>query len=54
VPRLERLPATGGGRASATLETLTTTLEKPQGRTLRTVDAAPVDRHDANGLPSSI
>ncbi|MFI6015738.1 DUF3533 domain-containing protein [Streptomyces sp. NPDC051243] len=47
------LVATGGGRVLATtLETLVTTLEKSEARTLRTLDAAPADPHDANGLTS--
>ncbi|MDO0916074.1 DUF3533 domain-containing protein [Streptomyces sp. DT2A-34] len=47
------LVATGGGRVLATtLETLLTTLEKSEARTLRTLDVAPADRHDANGLTS--
>lgn len=47
------LVATGGGKVLATtLTTLTTTLEKSQGRTIRTVDVAPADKGDANGLAS--
>ncbi|MGN9757215.1 DUF3533 domain-containing protein [Streptomyces sp. SD31] len=47
------LVATGGGKVLATtLETLLTTLEKSEARTLRTIDVAPADRHDANGLTS--
>lgn len=47
------LVATGGGRVLATtLETLFTTLERSEARTLRTIDVAPADRHDANGLTS--
>ncbi|WLW56172.1 DUF3533 domain-containing protein [Streptomyces sp. YU58] len=47
------LVATGGGKVLATtLETLTTTLEKSEGRTVRTIDVAPADTHDANGLSS--
>ncbi|MFI7414227.1 DUF3533 domain-containing protein [Streptomyces sp. NPDC049627] len=47
------LVATGGGRVLATtLETLLTTLEKSEARTLRTLDVAPADRQDANGLSS--
>lgn len=47
------LVATGGGRVLATtLETLLTTLEKSEARALRTLDVAPADRHDANGLTS--
>ncbi|MET9829975.1 DUF3533 domain-containing protein [Streptomyces sp. NPDC006385] len=47
------LVATGGGRVLATtLETLVTTLERSEARTLRTVDVAAADRHDANGLSS--
>ncbi|MCZ4608910.1 DUF3533 domain-containing protein [Streptomyces sp. Lzd4kr] len=47
------LVATGGGRAlAATLESLVATLERSEARTLRTVDVAPADRHDANGLTS--
>ncbi|KMS73332.1 membrane protein [Streptomyces viridochromogenes] len=47
------LVATGAGRVLATtLETLLTTLEKSEARTLRTLDVVPADRHDANGLTS--
>ncbi|QOV39344.1 DUF3533 domain-containing protein [Streptomyces ferrugineus] len=47
------LITTGGGRAlAAVLENLLTTLEKSEARTLRTVDVAPADPHDANGLTS--
>ncbi|MDF3145867.1 MULTISPECIES: DUF3533 domain-containing protein [unclassified Streptomyces] len=47
------LVATGGGRVLATtLETLIATLEKSEARTLRTIDVAPADPHDANGLTS--
>ncbi|WP_128436899.1 ABC transporter permease [Streptomyces cyaneus] len=47
------LVATGGGRVLATtLENLVTTLEKSEARTLRTIDVAPADPHDANGLTS--
>lgn len=47
------LVATGGGRAlAATLESLVATLERSEARTLRVVDVAPADRHDANGLTS--
>ncbi|GHH18323.1 DUF3533 domain-containing protein [Streptomyces lanatus] len=47
------LVTTGGGRALATvLENLVTTLEKSEARTIRTVDVAPADPHDANGLTS--
>ncbi|MFE9021495.1 ABC transporter permease [Streptomyces sp. NPDC007808] len=47
------LVATGGGRVLATtLENLVTTLERSEARTLRTVDVAAADRHDANGLSS--
>jgi hypothetical protein len=47
------LVATGGGRVLATtLERLLTTLEKSEARTLRTLDVAPADPHDANGLTS--
>ncbi|MFE7274605.1 DUF3533 domain-containing protein [Streptomyces sp. NPDC057623] len=47
------LVATGGGRVLATtLESLLTTLEKSEARTLRTLDVAPADPHDANGLTS--
>ncbi|MFJ8535141.1 DUF3533 domain-containing protein [Streptomyces sp. NPDC093591] len=47
------LVATGGGKVLATtLESLLTTLEKSEARTLRTIDVAPADRHDANGLTS--
>ncbi|MGW0331999.1 DUF3533 domain-containing protein [Streptomyces sp. NPDC003011] len=47
------LVATGGGRVLATtLETLTATLEKSEGRTARTVDVVPADTRDANGLSS--
>ncbi|MFH9863461.1 DUF3533 domain-containing protein [Streptomyces sp. NPDC017202] len=47
------LVATGGGRVLATtLETLTVRVEKSEGRTVRTVDVAPADTSDANGLSS--
>lgn len=47
------LVATGGGRVLATtLQTLTTRAEKSEGRTVRTVDVAPADTGDANGLSS--
>ncbi|WP_369168256.1 DUF3533 domain-containing protein [Streptomyces sp. R28] len=47
------LVATGGGRVLATtLESLLTTLERSEARTLRTIDVAPADPHDANGLTS--
>ncbi|MFJ4692656.1 DUF3533 domain-containing protein [Streptomyces sp. NPDC088766] len=47
------LVATGGGRALATtLETLVTRVEKSENRTVRTVDVAPADTGDANGLTS--
>lgn len=47
------LVATGAGRVLATtLETLLTTLERSEARTLRTIDVAPADRHDASGLTS--
>ncbi|MGC9537842.1 DUF3533 domain-containing protein [Streptomyces sp. UG1] len=47
------LLATGGGKALASvLENLLTTLERSEARTLRTVDVAPADPHDANGLTS--
>ncbi|MDX3801017.1 DUF3533 domain-containing protein [Streptomyces sp. AK04-3B] len=47
------LVATGGGKVlAATLVTLTTTLEKSEARTLRTLDVVPADREDANGLSS--
>lgn len=47
------LVATGGGRVlAATLESLVATLERSEARTLRTIDVAPADRHDANGLTS--
>ncbi|MGV9942113.1 DUF3533 domain-containing protein [Streptomyces sp. NPDC003401] len=47
------LVATGGGRVLATtLETLTARAEKSEGRTVRTVDVAPADTGDANGLSS--
>ncbi|MFF3336013.1 DUF3533 domain-containing protein [Streptomyces sp. NPDC002888] len=47
------LVATGGGRVLATtVEALTAGLEKAQGRTVRTVDVAPADKQDANGLSS--
>ncbi|MCF4137628.1 SNG1 family protein [Streptomyces sp. Tue 6430] len=47
------LVATGGGRVLATtLETLTTRVEKSEGRTVRTVDVAPAGTGDANGLSS--
>ncbi|MFE9683416.1 DUF3533 domain-containing protein [Streptomyces sp. NPDC002701] len=45
------LVASGGGAAlSRALLSLTTELEKDQGRTVRTVDVAPADAQDANGL----
>lgn len=47
------LVTTGGGRVLATtLTTLITTLEKSERRTLRTLDVAPADTQDANGLSS--
>ncbi|MFE6177579.1 ABC transporter permease [Streptomyces sp. NPDC056464] len=47
------LVATGAGRAlAATLEALVATLERSEARTLRTLDVAPADRQDANGLTS--
>ncbi|WP_060891920.1 hypothetical protein [Streptomyces europaeiscabiei] len=47
------LVASGGGRTLAgALATLVTALEKSEGRTLRTVDVAPADIGDANGLTS--
>ncbi|CBG74217.1 MULTISPECIES: membrane protein [Streptomyces] len=47
------LVASGGGRSLATaLATLVTALERSEGRTLRTVDVAPADLGDANGLTS--
>ncbi|MFF9063057.1 DUF3533 domain-containing protein [Streptomyces sp. NPDC014882] len=47
------LVATGGGRVLATtLETLTTRVERSEGRTVRTVDVAPAGTGDANGLSS--
>ncbi|MDX3578290.1 MULTISPECIES: DUF3533 domain-containing protein [unclassified Streptomyces] len=47
------LVATGGGKVlAATLVTLTTALEKSEARTLRTLDVAPADQEDANGLSS--
>ncbi|MFJ7076743.1 DUF3533 domain-containing protein [Streptomyces sp. NPDC098781] len=47
------LVATGGGRAlAATLETLVATLERSEARTFRTIDVAPADQQDANGLTS--
>lgn len=47
------LVASGGGRSLATaLATLVTTLERSEGRTLRTVDVAPADTGDTNGLTS--
>ncbi|AZQ33745.1 DUF3533 domain-containing protein [Streptomyces cyaneochromogenes] len=47
------LVATGGGRVLATtLENLVSALEKSEARTLRTIDAAPADPQDANGLSS--
>ncbi|MGW2487103.1 DUF3533 domain-containing protein [Streptomyces sp. NPDC001606] len=47
------LVATGGGTALATsLKTLTTALERAQGRSLRTVDVAPASPADFNGLSS--
>ncbi|MFJ2258997.1 DUF3533 domain-containing protein [Streptomyces sp. NPDC087844] len=45
------LVASGGGKTlSNALISLTTELEKDQGRTVRTVDVAPADAQDANGL----
>ncbi|WP_221361381.1 DUF3533 domain-containing protein [Streptomyces beigongshangae] len=45
------LVASGGGRTlSDALVSLTTRLEKDQGRTVRTVDVAPADAQDASGL----
>jgi hypothetical protein len=45
------LVATGGGRVlAATLETLVATLERSEARSLRTIDVAPADPQDANGL----
>ncbi|MEU9735634.1 DUF3533 domain-containing protein [Streptomyces sp. NPDC048002] len=47
------LVASGGGRAlSLALDTLVTSLEKSEGRTVRTVDVAPTSRHDFNSLSS--
>ncbi|CAM5527651.1 Membrane protein OS=Streptomyces glaucescens OX=1907 GN=SGLAU_07680 PE=4 SV=1 [Streptomyces glaucescens] len=47
------LVATGGGTALATaLQTLTTTVEKAERRTVRTVDVAPASPGDFNGLSS--
>ncbi|WP_159766512.1 DUF3533 domain-containing protein [Streptomyces sp. HM190] len=47
------LVASGGGRSLATaLTTLVGTLERSEGRTLRTVDVSPADLGDANGLTS--
>ncbi|CAL9398922.1 DUF3533 domain-containing protein [Streptomyces sp. enrichment culture] len=47
------LVASGGGTVLATaLETLTTTLERTQGRTLRTQDVAPASPQDFDGLSS--
>ncbi|MEU3276460.1 ABC transporter permease [Streptomyces antibioticus] len=47
------LVATGGGRVlAATLESLVTTLNRSEARTVRTVDVAPADSQDANGLSS--
>ncbi|MFJ5774473.1 DUF3533 domain-containing protein [Streptomyces sp. NPDC093094] len=47
------LVATGGGRTLAlALDTLVTTLEKSQGRTVRTVDVAPASSRDFNALSS--
>ncbi|MXM63516.1 DUF3533 domain-containing protein [Streptomyces sp. HUCO-GS316] len=47
------LVASGGGRAlSSTLITLTTALERPQGRAVRTVDVAPSGTKDPSGLSS--
>ncbi|MER5943117.1 DUF3533 domain-containing protein [Streptomyces sp. NPDC001928] len=47
------LVATGGGRVlAATLESLVATLERSEARTLRTIDVAPADPQDANGLTS--
>ncbi|KAB1150483.1 DUF3533 domain-containing protein [Streptomyces luteolifulvus] len=47
------LVASGGGRAlSNTLITLTTALERPQGRAVRTVDVAPSGTKDPSGLSS--
>ncbi|MGC5564237.1 DUF3533 domain-containing protein [Streptomyces sp. FR-108] len=45
------LVASGAGKTlSNALVSLTTALEKDQGRTVRTVDVAPADAQDANGL----
>ncbi|MEW1901693.1 DUF3533 domain-containing protein [Streptomyces sp. NPDC086147] len=47
------LVASGGGRAlSLALGTLIATVDKAQGRTVRTVDVAPASPHDFNGLSS--
>ncbi|WP_258055066.1 DUF3533 domain-containing protein [Streptomyces sp. Ru71] len=47
------LVASGGGRVLATfLENLTTALEAPQQRAVRTVDVAPASASDFNGLTS--
>ncbi|CAL9624553.1 hypothetical protein SUDANB105_05921 [Streptomyces sp. enrichment culture] len=47
------LVASGGGTVLATsLATLTTTLEKAEGRTVRTVDVAPASPDDFDGLSS--
>ncbi|MDR6978738.1 hypothetical protein J2X68_005470 [Streptomyces sp. 3330] len=47
------LVASGGGKVLATtLVALTGTLEKSEGRTLRTLDVIPADTQDANGLSS--
>lgn len=47
------LVASGGGRTlAAALTTLVAALERSEGRTLRTVDVAPADTGDANGLTS--
>ncbi|MFF5758088.1 DUF3533 domain-containing protein [Streptomyces longwoodensis] len=47
------LVATGGGKVLASaLEGLVGNLEKAQGRTVRTVDVAPAEARDANGLSS--
>ncbi|WP_045556981.1 membrane protein [Streptomyces sp. FxanaA7] len=47
------LVASGGGRTLANaLATLVTALERSEGRTVRTVDVAPADIGDANGLTS--
>ncbi|MFC8866653.1 DUF3533 domain-containing protein [Streptomyces sp. NPDC057148] len=47
------LVASGGGKAlSGALTALTATLDKAQGRTVRTVDVASASPHDFNGLSS--